>query len=902
MNITGTFSRPLLSSKLNPPSLTLSLVERKKVCERVLAAQAVKLVLMRAPAGFGKTTAMIQCRNLLEQNGISTAWLTLDGGDNDASRFLACLLAAVCEMTGERFPPLEERSAVSGDVAFNIMELLAAHPSAFSIMLDDFECIQDPTIFGLLREIVENLPRCGQIIIGTRGQPDLGQGRLRARSQLMEVDASQLRFSLEETKEFLEKRHRLPLSDDEISRLHDKSEGWITALSLASFALERPEGRSEFIARFSGSNDVVAEYLACDVLERQPLLVRDFLLRTSILRHLNWSVCDAVLARDDSAQMLRSLEASGLFLVPIEGEERTYRYHTLFSEFLRTQLLNEFPDELPCLHLAASQWHENRNRPIPAIDHALEGGDYARAIRLLAISAQKLLEEGRLRLLTRWFDAIPSEFLTTSPLLQIIRAWALCFTRGPREALELLDALDYRISDDPELKAHVLALRPAIFAMLDMVEQAYEAGHRAFRSMPASTSFAVSALANEMAYTACFMGRYQETYALLDSARRGQGAGSSFFNKMYTESIEGVIDLEAGRLRQARARLRMAVVSPHASAYSHNRGNAFAGVFYANTLYEANELEQATRLLHVYVPLARDANLADHMIMGYLHLARIAFERGDIDLVFQGLTELEYAGHQRQLPRVVASAKLERARILLLQGNRQASKDELERANDTGVWQRIRNLHLPAHDLEYHKLALIRWQVHFGDINESLRKLDAELIIAKTSGRYRRELKLSILRSLALYKDGNQAAGLACLHNVLKASCEEGFIRLLLDEGKAIGRLVRLIWRAEECELQRDAPIFRDYLQRLVAEFKLDDDMANSIDPASVNVQTDALTPKEIRMLLLLAEGYSNSALAEKLFISDSTVRTHLRNINTKLNTHSRTQALAVARRAGLIP
>ena len=360
----------------------------------------------------------------------------------------------------------------------------------------------------------------------------------------MEVDASQLRFSLEETKEFLEKRHRLPLSDDEISRLHDKSEGWITALSLASFAIERPEGRSEFIARFSGSNNVVAEYLACDVLERQALLVREFLLRTSILRHLNWSVCDAVLARDDSAQMLRSLEASGLFLVPIEGEERTYRYHTLFSEFLRTQLLNEFPDELP----------------------------------------------------------------------------------------------------------------------------------------------------------------YQETYALLDSARRGQGAGSSFFNKMYTESIEGVIDLEAGRLRQARARLRMAVVSPHASAYSHNRGNAFAGVFYANTLYEANELEQATRLLHVYVPLARDANLADHMIMGYLHLARIAFERGDIDLVFQGLTELEYAGHQRQLPRVVASAKLERARILLLQGNRQASKDELERANDIGVWQRIRNLHLSG-NLNSHEIA-----------------------------------------------------------------------------------------------------------------------------------------------------------------------------------------------------
>jgi LuxR family maltose regulon positive regulatory protein len=901
MNKTGTFARPLLSSKLNPPALTSSLVERKKVCERVFTAQSAKLILIRAPAGFGKTTAMVQCRNLLEQNGIRTAWLTLDGSDNDASRFLACLLAAVCEMTGERFPSFEEHSAPPGDIAFDIMERLSSHASAFALLLDDFEYVQDPTVIGLLREIIDKLPRCGQIIIGSRGLPDLGLGRLRARSQLLEIDASQLRFSLDETKEFLARRRHVALSDGEISRLHEKAEGWIAALSLASMALELPEGRSEFISRFSGSNETVADYLASDVLERQSPPLREFLLRTSILRHLNASACDAVLGRSDSAHMLKSLETASLFLVPIGGEEKTYRYHNLFSEFLRTQLAQEYPDELPRLHLAASQWHESHHRPIPAIDHALDGGDHARALRLLTKYAEKLLEEGRLRLLTRWFDAIPAEYLQDSPLLQTIRVWALCYTRGPREALQQLETSNCSSSCDPEVQAHVLALRPAIFAMLDMVEQAYQAGHAAIEAMPPSKPFAESALANEMAYTACFMGRYQETYALLESARRGQGTSVSFFNKMYTESIEGVIDLEAGRLRQATARLRMAVRSPHASAYTHARGNAFAGVFYAHTLYEANDLEQAAHLLHVYVPLARDANLADHIVIGYLHLARIAFERGDIDLVFQGLTELEYIGHQRQLSRIVASAKMERARILLMQGNKQASKDELERANDKEVWLRIRSLHMPAHDLEYHELAAIRWHVHFGDTEEALQKLDAELRSANGSGRHRRALQLSILKSLALHKGGNQDAALSCLRDVLTETCKEGFVRLLIDEGIEVGRLVRQLSRFNEHEAHRTDPIFQEYLQRLINGFRLDDDVEDGLGQTAENVLTEALTPKEIRILLLLAEGYSNSALAEKLFISDSTVRTHLRNINSKLNTHSRSQAVAVARRIGLI-
>jgi LuxR family maltose regulon positive regulatory protein len=888
-------ARAILSSKLNPPVTSPSQVSRSKVRELVHSAQWVKLILVRAPAGFGKTTAMVQCRSQFEESGVDTAWLTLDSGDNDASRFLACLAAAVTQMTAE--PPAYRGDAAPGDIALGIMEQLAAHTSPFVLILDDFEHLQEPNVLELVRELIDHLPRWGQLMIGSRGLPELGLGRLRARGQLLEVDATHLRFSIEETAEFFAGRRDICLLDDDLTTLHRKTEGWIAALWLASMALERREGRTEFIARFSGSNEALTDYLADDVLARQPPHLRNFLLRTSILRHLNASLCNSVLGRDDSLQVLDRLEAANLFLLPIEGQVKTYRYHSLFADFLRAQLARDMPDELLTLHRAASCWYEAEGRPVPAVDHALDGRNFDHALTLLAQHGEQLLEQGRMRLLTRWFVAIPDTYLQHSPLLQVLQIWALCFTRGPREAMAMLEASACATSPDPEVRAYVLALRPAIFTMMDRNEEAYRLGTEGLGQLPLVKPFADSALANQMAYLSCLMGKRQESHKLLDAARRSQGENSSFFNRMYSESVEGIIDVEEGRLRQATARFRMAVSSTHAASYTHSHGNAFAGILYADSLYEVNELDEAAHLLHVYVPLAKDVGLADHMIIGYLRLARIAYSRGDIDMVFQSLTELEYVGHHRQLARVVVSAKLERARIFLLQGNKQSAKEELHRADDPSVWDQVRSLRMPAHDLEYFLIGQIRWDIHFGDAAATLSTLDASIAAAVNSMRHRRALKLNTLKCLALKKSGDQTAAMVLMRSVLKTAAKEGFQRILIDEGDGIGGLIHHVKDSEVVD--NGDPIFNEYLHRLAKSVG----DAPEVEPAPMLQDTavQLLTPKEIRILLLLAEGYSNIALAEKLFVSDSTVRTHLRNINTKLHAESRIQAVAIARRLGVI-
>ncbi|MET0963662.1 MAG: LuxR C-terminal-related transcriptional regulator [Noviherbaspirillum sp.] len=906
MIASSAYTRSFLSTKLNPPTPTPSQVPRAGIWDLVRTSQSVKVILVRAPAGFGKTTAMVQCRALLEENGVDTAWMTLDSGDNDASRFLACLSAAVGTLTAAQAPAedqLPQATLLLGDMALEIMDRLSRHTSPFALFLDDFEALQEPTVLRLIHEILEHLPRRGQLIIGSRSLPDLGFGRLRARGQLLEIEAAHLRFSISETTEYLTERRHIALPEEELSQLHRKTEGWIAALWLASVALERREGHSDFISRFSGSNQAITDYLAEDVLAHQQQPVRDFLLRTSILRHLNKSLCGALLPDSDSGAILRQLEASNLFLTPIEGEERSYRYHSLFAGFLRNQLAQEMPGEMVRLHRAASLWYESRGRPVPAIDHALEGGNHEQAARMLAQHGESLLDGGRMRLLARWFDAIPQACTRASALLQVIHIWAVCLSRGPWEAMALLEKAGFSATADPKVLAHVLALRPMILAMMDRYEEAYALGRDALARLPLGNAFAGSVLANEMAYVFAVMGQYQESHRLLDAARSRQGGAGSLFNKMYSESVEGIIDLEEGHLRQATARFRIAVGATHAASYRHAGGNAWAGVLYAASLYELNELDQAEHLLHVYVPLARDVGLADHMIIGYTLLSRIAFQRGDVDQAFHCLTELEYLGHHRQLPRVVSSAKLERSRLLIMQGNVQGARDELDRAGSREVWERVHRLRLPAHDLENDEMAEVRWLVFAGRPGEALDRLARLIREAAASKRHRRALKLRTLQSIAQRQNGEPSAALASMTDVLRLACNEGFVRLIVDEGERAAVLVRQVDEALCSDSSaRTDPLLRVYLQKLMQGFGPAQVLEAEMPPAGgMAPLVEPLTAKEIRILALLAEGYSNSALAEKLFVSDSTVRTHLRNINGKLNAQNRTQAVALARRLGVI-
>lgn len=890
------------AGKFHPPSAGAGLVHRKAIGDwGNPAAGTARLVLVRAPAGFGKTTALRQIQDAMEAAGIATAWMTLDAADNDVPRFLSCLAEAVARLQ------VDDRALQLSD--HDTIGLLGEEAQPFALFLDEFEMLQSPAAMGVLRDVIDYLPRNGRLVIGTRNLPDLGLGRLRVRGQLLEIGVETLRFSRDETLEFLGKRGLSALPPDTLDLLQERTEGWAAALTLACAALAQPSDAADFIRRLSGSGSTISEYLAEDVLARQPPDVRDFLLRTSVLHQLTPSLCRSLLPQIDCARMLERINASSLFLSQVDdaGPEPVYRFHSLFATFLRAQLAREHPAALPQLHLKAAAWYEAAGRAAPAIDHAIAGGDDPYAITLLTGHAQRFLEQGRMRLLARWFSTMQPQALEGQPLMLAFRTWAVLFTQGAEDAMRQLADSGIERSDDPVIRAHVNALRPLSLAMVDRYAEAHEIGRLSMDRLPTVVPFADTVLTNCMAHITSVMGEKREAQRLLDDARRTQN--SSVFNRMYTEATEGMLDIERGRVRQATARLRIAVdATTREGDYSHTSGNAWAGVMYATVMYEANQLDVVGRLLHVYLPLARDVGLPDHMISSYAMRSRLDFLRGDVDAASRALTEQETLGHLRKLPRVVATAKLERARMLLMQGNAQGAREELDRADDAEVWQRLSRQRLPAHELLDMTVSRLRWDVHFGDAAEAVRRIDQVLPQLAADLRIRRSRKMRVLKGLALWRLQQPADATAVFHELLVEGSRENFMRLVLDEGPGVAGPIHAVH--QQLAGRGADPILLDYVQRMLAALgphaRAAAEAAESPAPdaplaAEVPWQVEPLTQKEVQVLQLLAEGYSNSAMSEKLFVSDSTVRTHLRNINMKLGAQNRTQAVSLARRYGLL-
>jgi LuxR family maltose regulon positive regulatory protein len=890
----------LRQSKLMPPHVARVQVTRTALRERIFAEPTAQLVLINAPAGFGKTTVLLQLLEVVRQHGARTAWLTVDAADNDVGRFLGFLGAAVATLDGQDSELDATGNEASGRLALDVLDAIAAVPAPFALFIDDFEAIQNPPVLSLVRQMIEQLPQHGRVLIGSRTVPDLGIARLRAQGQVLEIHAMDLRFSLSEAEDFLQAKRGLALHSAEVARLQDVTEGWPVALWLASLALERSPYPHELAARFSAANTAVAEYLAEEVLARLPTAVREFMLRTSILRQLNASLCDTLPGCTGSQVILDGLERAGLLVQPANMEHDWFRYHSLFGSFLRTQLERLHPQELPHLQRAAAHWYEAQRRPIPAMEHALASGDASYALTLVDRHAEKLLQEGRIRLLVRLLDAAPAEDLVHWPRLRLIHAWALSLTRGGQYAMRLLDNIEASGTLDAQSRAHALALRAMVLNMIDRFDDAYAAGLQAVDHVPPSQAFAFSFLRTTLANLHVIMGRYASARDLLDRSQAVLEPPGGLIMTIYAQCVDGAIDLLHGRLQQATARFRQSAGAGARSAFMNTNGNSMAGILLAEALYEQNQLAESERLLNVYVPLMQEVGISDHLICGHRNLARIAHWRGDAERALQVVTQLEFLGHHRGLPRLVASAQLERARLALWRGDVPAAREALQRARATLDWSEVMKRSLFGNDADTLVEGQLRCMIHSGAAGEAVPLLKQELEHAEAAKRQRRALRLRILLALALERNGNDKAALRTLRDALQFGRQERFVRTFLDEGELLAQLLRKLSTARQPQSEPDASESRHYLESLLEPAP----QPRGAAPQEVETlpqEVETLTRKELEILQLLAEGLSNLAIAERLFISETTVRTHLRSINAKFGSHSRTQAVAVARRLKLI-
>ncbi|PMX27472.1 MULTISPECIES: LuxR C-terminal-related transcriptional regulator [unclassified Pseudomonas] len=882
-------SSPYISrTKVTAPATSHFEVPRQAILERAGKADTSRVILVHAPAGFGKTTLMTQLLVRYRHQGVTTVWLTLDDGDNDVSRFLGGLSTALSKLQSST-TLIDLSQMRNADLVSWILEQIAENRAPVAIFFDDFEAIRNPVVLGLIARGIESIPSKAYLVIGSRTLPDIGLGRLRVRGNLTEIDAGVLRFSADETRDFLTQRRGVSLSDLQVEQLHASTEGWVTALWLASLALENHGDTDKFLASFSGSNTAIAAYLAEDVLAALPEPLRHFLLRSSVLDELSPSLCNAVCARSDSLEILHELERHQLFLVPIDEQRDLYRYHSLFLDFLRHQLQRRYSEELTTLHLAACNAYLEEGREIPAIRHALLSGDTKVALRLLYENVDTLLSQGRLRLLAECIGQLPKVELVLHPQLRLIHAWCTAFTWGPKKALMLVSDIDSAILTS-ESAAYLLALRPMLLVMMDRIEQAHEVGTQALTQVSIDHPFAWAMLNQALTQTSIILGRHQEAHHFVDEARRAQSDSEGAFGFVLAESAEALLDMMAGRLKQATARLRLATTMLKASRQRDRNGNALAAIQLAETLYENNECDEAQRLLLIYTPLVQDLGLSDALITAHTLLSRIADDKGDRDRALQLLSELETVGHRLGQPRVSASARLERSMLTLAHGDHAGALEQLALAEQSLPWSEAVSFWFIANDTLTPTIARLRWMIRTGSANKAIAPLRSELAEAERLLRGRRALKLRILLAEALHCDGQSKMALRTLERALTFAQSEGFVRTFLEEGATVQAMLRELHSEQDSDPEQETNIGRWLRSSTSAQ-----------TPAAAGTLVDPLTQKELRVLGLLEQGLSNAAMAEKLFVSDSTVRTHLRNINLKLHANSRTQAIAIARNMGLL-
>jgi LuxR family maltose regulon positive regulatory protein len=631
---------PLLETKLRPPDPRPGLVPRPGLAERLDEAAERRLTLVSAPAGWGKTTLVGEW--LAARPPGTAAWVALDPADNDPARFWRYVAEALRRVGA----PLEEQAvgalAAEGETLeaglSSVINAVAELPRRTVLALDDYHVIGEPAVHEAFAFLCERAPDPLRLILTTRSDPPIGLARLRARGDLSELRAADLRFSDAEAGALLSGAVGLDLGGEEVTRLRQRTEGWAAGLYLAGLSLRGREDASGFIADFAGDDRLVVDYLAAEVLEGQPEERRRFLLRTSILGRLTGPLCDAVAGTTGSARTLAELERSNLFLVPLDNRREWYRYHHLFGELLQHELTLTSPDELPGLHRRAADWHVAQGSIDDAVRHSVAAGDLDRASDLIAANWSAQLRSGFTATTQRWLALLPPATVRADARLCLAEAWTAINLGRPAEAARWIaaardaGACDPREDDPDETAASHTAARSLERLLAGDAPAAVELGRQALELTrdPASWWRAAALLALGIALHA--VDAMDEAHDVLEEAveagRRSGASAPALVALCHLADQEVALGELDSAERRAREALALAEQERHAE-YPHAAG-AHSGL--AQVHAARGELEAATREAARGTELVRRGRAPTEIAYSETVQGEVALAAGDLDL------------------------------------------------------------------------------------------------------------------------------------------------------------------------------------------------------------------------------------------------------------------------------
>jgi LuxR family maltose regulon positive regulatory protein len=889
----------VLETKLYVPRPREGQVPRLRLSERLDRATQARLVLVSAPAGFGKTTLLTNWLAAPAADGRrrSAAWLSLDAGDNDPAHFWTYVIAGLRTlapaMGASALDLLQAPQALPVQaVLTTLINDLGTIDGDVVLVLDDYHVIESRDVHDGMTFLLDNLPSQLHLVIASRADPPLPLARLRARGELVEVRAADLRFTAEETASYLNKAMGLHLSEPDVDTLSARTEGWIAALQLAALSMQGRDDAGDFIAGFAGDDRYVVDYLVEEVVQRQPAEVQDFLLRTSVLSRLSGPLCDAVADATGGKAMLQALERGNLFLVPLDDQRRWYRYHHLFADVLQARLLDEAPELVPELHRRASRWYADHGEPAEAIRHAMAGGDVERAADLVELSLADVRRDRQESLLRAWLEALPDEVVRRRPVLCIAFAGSMLGTAevaGVETRLQDAERWVEEIARHPDgarpegmvavneqelawLPTWVAVYRAGLALALGDTDATVEHARRALSLRDDADLLALGAGTALVGLAFWPKGDLEATHAsYLDCLVTFERAG-------HVADVLGIA-ITVGDIYVAWARLGDALRTYEdalrlaATVDGPPRGTADMYVARSAVHHARGDLEAARQDLMRSQELGEHLGLPQNPYRWRVAMARVLEAEGDLDGALDLLDEAERCYVGDFSPRVRPVPALE-ARVLVRQG----------RLDDAWAWARREGLTAGdelAYLREFEHVTLARLLLAGGRVDEAVDLLDRLLAAAEAGGRTATVIEVLVLLALARQRLGDRPAALAALGRALELAGPEGHVRVFADEGGPMAELLRAAASGRHPSA---------YAQRLLPA--LDRSARGARVPAPSGELVEPLSEREHDVLRLLATDLSGPEIARRLVVSLNTVRTHTKNIYAKLGVNSRRAAV----------
>ena len=911
-------SDSLLLTKLYLPSPRSNLVLRPRLVELLNdgLSEGCKLTLISAPAGYGKTTLLSEW---LASKSDFVAGLSLDEQDNSASRFWIYLITAIQRtpcvsnttfgQTALSMLKTSQNSSIQA-ILTAMLEDLTALSDKIMLVLDDYHVISNQAIHEGVAFLLGHQPRQLHLVLATRVDPPLPISRLRARGQLSELRLADLRFTADEAAAFLNTAMNLDLTSPDVHTLETRTEGWIVGLQLAALSLKGHSNRSALIHAFSGSHRHILDYLGEEVLSGLPEPIQQFLLKTSILEHLCGSLCNALLNESSSQSVLEYLDQMNLFLIPLDEERNWYRYHHLFADLLRARLRRKVGEaEVTHLHGSAAQWCEENGFPIQAVSHALASHDLERAARIVEKNTLALMTRGELATLLTWIKLLPEALVRERPWLCVEQGWTLAYSGQLDDAESLLHQAEQcetsQVGPD-RLQGHIAAQRAYIALTLGQFVRAFELANRADQILPQDEYWVRTVVEWTRGSVLRIQGNLDEAAsAFAEHVRLARTCDNVWALMMGVHDLAMVYRMQ-GELGRAAALVQEALdlVRARGMANLGYLGRVETGL--AAILYEQNKLQDAHGLLLFSIEKNRLWQNPNHVVFSQVHLARVLLAQGDP----QGAqASLELAREmQRNAPIIpVLNTLLDttQVRLWLSQGNCESVKHwaHSQESNPSTAGE-IREQEL---------LIRARWLLSQNKADEAGSILAELAESADRCGRISLWIEIKILQALANDSIGDRAQAYKALEQALLKGAPEGFVRVFLNEGEPLRRLLtdyRAQWVGS-------VPRLHAYISRLLNDFEaekgMDKPLLDQAQASPVNfpptlsagvLQSGLLEPlsdRELEVLQGLAGGLSYRDIADRLFVAQGTVKVHVHNIYGKLNVANRTQAITRGQELGLL-